>query len=353
MGKQLDKRKKAEEAERRKRKRKRLSPAAMEAQSESGFAKALHAIQTPLYITAGMIDEVIKREQGKRPTPYADILKESGANLIPWLSDERRRVTYGDFVDNPYKAFALDVFADPINLVPYAAATKVVKGVGLVGKGVTKIPFRAVDKVLGVKTTRKMEQAFDAVRRVVSTKADVRRMGGKQLEGLREKQYREAGEKMRELGKQIEDEIGKIVPDYKQQATIYDLVERRPLLPKGKRSGLRKREMKPIGEDPEFLQWQSEVMKLTPKEKEAYRAVSRIDDGLEDLKIEAGILNRARAEGFRKKFGIQYLPHMRATREHFTQVGEDFLDGIRRGDKASLERAKTYKLADGQLAGDV
>lgn len=353
MGSNLDKRRKAQEAKRKQRRRKRLSPTAMEAQSESGFAKALHAIQTPLYITAGMIDEVIKREQGKRPTSYGDILKESGANLIPWLSDERRRVTYGDFVDNPYKAFALDVFADPINLVPYAAATKAIKGVGVLSKVATKLPFRAVDKALGVKTTRKMEQAFDAVRRHVDPKADVRRMGGKQLEGLREKQYREAGEKMRELGVEIEDKIGKIVPDYERQAVIYDLVERRPLLPKGKRSGLRKREMKPIGEDPEFLRWQSEVMGLTGEERAAYKAVVRIQDGLEDLKVEAGVLNRARAEGFRKKFGIQYLPHMRATREHFTQVGEDFLDGIRRGDKASLERATTYKLADGQLAGDV
>jgi hypothetical protein len=332
-----------------------VSIASMEAGRESGFAKALHALQTPLYMTAGFIDEYIKRTEGKHPTPYYEILKESGANLIPWISDERRRVTYGHFIDNPHTALAMDIIGDPITWWPAAGAGKVVKGLGIAGRVAIKTPIKAgvrgMDKLLGTGALKKLEEISDATKRIVKPNYDIERLGGKELLRLKGKQYRDAGEKLRKLRDEIEEKVKQHVPDYEGQAKIYDLIERRPVMSKGVR--IRRAHGETLAGDVGFTQWQNEMKALTESERLAYKGAASIQEMLEKIKIESGLLSAERAENFRKTFGIQYLPHMKGEWSYFMGQSGDFLDALKRGEKLSLEKAKTMKIErTGKLVGD-
>lgn len=209
---------------------------------ESGLMKTLHALSTPLYITAGMIDESIKRGEGKKPTPYADILKESSANLLPWISDNRRRITYGDVIgaDTPAEkiiAFGMDIFGDPVTYIPAAATTKLAKGAGAILKHAVRKPakglIRGADKLMGTNFTQGGEKLVDAVRRAVKPHSDLERLGGKALVHRKMKSFRDLDNSARNLQEQIEKELTDLMPTYAERERVFDLVEHRPLIAEG------------------------------------------------------------------------------------------------------------------------
>ena len=307
--------------------------------------KVLHGAQTPLYIAAGLMEEYTKRQEGKLPTPYSDILKESGANLIPWLSDARRRTTYGSIVENKALAFGLDVFGDPITYVPFAGWSKLWKGAGWVTKGAIRTPSRAVvraaDEVLGTKFIKGAEKFTDSIRRSVVPFSDLKHLGGDDLVKRKLQSYRAIEKESKDLGEMIEREINAYVSDIGTKEKIFDLVERRPFIQKGVK--LSPDDTASLTLDPEFIRWRQDIGSLAPHEYLAYRKVVEMRNLLEELKIKSHLLSQEQALGFQKSFGIGYLPHRKGTAQSAIDQGKAILAGVKAGDESVLRQMKTWK----------
>ena len=320
---------------------------------ETGFMKVIHGLSTPLYITAGLIDEVVKREKGERATPYADILKESSSNLLPWVSDARRRTTYGDIIGDdtlPKKgaAFLLDVFGDPLTYVPAAGLAKVGKGISTVGRVALKTPLKAairgVDRGLGTEFLIGGEKLVDSVRRAVIPHADLKRLGGNELLKLKRGSYRDIEKSARELGEQIEKELTEVMPSLGTREKVFDLVERRPVIVEGGK--LSQADRLALTQDEDYLKWGEEIRALTSDEYSAFNKTVRIQKKLEKWKQETGLVTAEHMANFVNKFKIQYLPHMRATREEAVSQGEAMIKAIREGTPDGVDYVKKSGTTD-------
>lgn len=326
-------------------------PGTME--GESRFMKVLHGVSTPLYMTAGLIEEAKKREEGKLPTPYSTILRESGANLIPWLSDNRRRTTYGNVVENKLLAFGLDIFGDPIVYVPYAGLTKFWKGAGWLAKGAVRTPlkatFRAADKALGTEFTHGVEKLSDAIQRAVIPHADLKRLAGKELLDKKVQSFRDIEKMGRELEAKIMKGLDVDRLDYSSKAFIFDLVERRPYI---KGNKLSPDDITRMTADPEYQRFVSDVRRLSPEEYTLYNKVVKMRDFLEEVKMKTHLVSEERMAGFRRKFGMGWLPHRKGTYEDTVDRAKIILHGLETGDPETIARFKTYQGKSGRI-GDL
>ena len=317
---------------------------------DSGLMKVLHGAQTPLYITAGLIDEWRKRDKGLRPTPYSTILKESANNLLPFFGENKRRTTYGDMVDNRVLALGLDILGDPITYIPAAAMVKLWKVPALIGSAAIKIPIKGAakiaDKTLGIPATQGLETLADSVRRAFIPKYDLNRLGGKELNRMIEKHYRDIDSAAKEARERVQGSIDKLIPDMQDQMKVFDLVERRPI----KSTGLvmDPAELKALTTNEEFIAWGREIAALSPALKKGYAEVVMAANKLEKIKIEAGFLTQAHAEGFIKKTGVQHLLHMRGRKEDVIERGEDLLKSYERGDARAIQIIKTWGKGPGK-----
>jgi hypothetical protein len=321
---------------------------------ESNFMKVLHGFQTPLYITAGVVEESIRRAEGKPKVPYSSILRESGANLIPWLSDTRRQVTYGNIVDNKALAFGFDIFGDPITYIPAAALSKFWKGAGWVAKGAVRTPTKAAlhgaDRVLGTEFVASAEKFSDAVQRAVIPNADLKRLAGKELEAKKIQSYRDIEKSARDLEEKVISGLGIQEWDYKTKALVFDLVEKRPRIPKGGK--LTPEEISAMMNDPGYQEFVSGVRSLSPDQYRVFNRIIKARDFLEEMKLESGLITEGQIAGFERRFGIGYLPHKRGTYEDVVARAEVILQGLEAGDEEVIAGFKKYKGASGNI-GDI
>ena len=322
-------------------------------ESESRFMRVIHGISTPLYITAGLLDEAQSRKEGKRPKAYSDVLKESGANLIPWISDNRMRKTYGDIVENKALAFGLDIFGDPITYVPYAGLTKFWKGAGWIAKGAIRTPSRAairgLDKALGTEFMKSAEKMSDALQRAVIPGHDLKRLAGNELLDRRVQSFRDIEKMGRELEEKIISGLSGNKLDYSSKAFIFDLIERKPWIKGNKLSA---EDITKMVDDPEYQRFVADVKKLTPDQYQLYNKAVRMRDFLEEVKQDAHLVSAERMAGFRTKFNLGWLPHRKGTYEDVIDRGKVILGGLDNGDPETVARFKMYRGKSGRI-GDI
>ena len=279
---------------------------------ESRFMKVLHGVSTPLYITAGLLDEAANRRAGKMPTPYSTVLRESAANLIPWLSDVRRRKTYGSIIENKAVAFGFDIFGDPITYIPSSWLVKGWKGVGFLAHGAISKPGRfaleAADKALGTELVRSVEKITDSVARMVIPHADLKKLAGKEILDMKIQSYRDIEKFGRDLEKKVIEGLGGDKLDYHSKAFVFDLIERRPFI---KDQKFTQEQILKMVEDPEYQRFVADIRKMTPEQYRFYNRSVKMRDFLEEEKQRALLVSKERMAGFREKFGIGYLPHRR------------------------------------------
>ena len=317
---------------------------------ESGFMRVLNAIQTPLYVTAGLIDEWRKRVEGHSETPYSTILRESGANLLPFISENRRRTTYGDMVGNKALAFGLDIFGDPLTYVPIAWTTKAAKGILGVSKLAVKAPIkigvRGFDKATGKNLYGALEQLSDRVHRSFIPNFDVNKLGGKELTDLVEKSYREVDYADAFFRDKVNKEMKALLPKLEDRERVLDLVERSvTILPGHKMTAA---ELKKMVTDPDYIEWGREIAQLPEDLLRGYAHAKQIKRGLEAAKIESRMLTEERALGFLNKFeGSTHMHHMRGTRDAVIKAGEKLLRRYHAGKPDAVGRMKSTQAHPG------
>ena len=317
---------------------------------ESGFMKVLNAIQTPLYITAGLIDEWRKREDGYGETPYSTILKESSANLFPFLGENRRRTTYGDMVGNKALAFGLDIFGDPLTYVPMAWTTKAAKGVLGASKFAVKTPIKvgamALDRAAGINSYGALERLSDRVHRAFIANFDVNKLGGKELTDLVEKSYREVDYADAFFREKVHKEMKALIPKLDDRERVLDLVERSvTILPGHKMTA---DEIARMVADPDYIAWGKEIAQLPEDLTRGYAHAKGIKRALEAKKIESRMLSEERALGFLNKFeGSTHMHHMKGTKEVVIKAGEKFLRRYHAGKPDAVGRMKSMQAHPG------
>ena len=298
---------------------------------ESGFMKVLHGLQTPLYVTAGLVEEYVNRQKGFAPTSYADILRESGANLIPWVSDIKRRTTYGNMVDNKALAFGLDVFGDPTTYIPATWFTKIGKGGLMLTKlGIGKpmgLTLKGIDKATGFKTFDFFKDTNRAIRKAFIAESDLARVGGEELVNLKRKYYNEVDVTALREGEKVMKQLEAIVPDARRREHLFGLLERRPVLTPGQR-------WSNIARTDDFMRWRQEMRGLSPQERIFYEQGVKIQDELEELKIAAHLITREQAAGLVYKMGgTGYMPHQMGRRSVVLEQMDEALKRLDAGGK--------------------
>jgi len=329
---------------------------------ESKIQKILHAVQAPLYMSAGLVEERVRREQGFAETPYSTILRESAANLLPFIADRKRRTTYDDLVENKWLAFGLNVFGDFSTYVPFAWTAKAARIPLAAAKGTLGATIRATDAVLKeiaprvpsrLRFSPEIANAYEnlriAVGKAFTPQYEMKRLGGIDLRKMANNYVRDAEKRQRDYVNAIEKQFGDIIIDPTERDRIVGLVERSPLFfgTKEERAAAAKR----LVSDPDFARWKTEMKSLTPAGREYYRVTRAIKQDLEKLKIEIAVMNTAWMEGFYTKFGIHHMPHMRARKAYMIQTGEELVDAAEAGVPAARARLETWKMANGEIAG--
>lgn len=336
-------------------------------EDRSVFQKMLDVISTPLYISAGITREIQDRNRGFLPTPISEIVKESAANVVPFLSETKRRTTFHDVIDSKGTAFALDIFGDPLVYVPGAAFTKTFKGVGAITKvGAIKPAgalIRGTDKVLKTDFAGGLQRTQDMLGRAFVRNYDIKRVGGEAILKLSNKHLMNLEKIPRELAENFQRKMLEKVDDVNELVKIYDLMEAQPIQIYKNIAGLSDdRLLKNVLEEagkvsgltdhPGFQQWFSEMSQLSPRSLSGWNFANTFRQELENIKIAAGAISTQQAAGMVQKFGIIHMPHLRGTRQSFIEVTDDFISRLKAKDPEALKIAQSYKLASGRTAKD-